>query len=157
MPDKELSGFLAEVRTILLALDIDRRVALSQFHGADMFAQVGPEFHQRMCKYLSPQAIEAIDKVAYNSFWFLLLVGTTAAQAASFPAGAEDVQTALLVHRRLITRDVGMHELLAKVKTGKFDTLTTKELHEAGQRSLILMEASGPEGGSSIFNPVYCQ
>jgi hypothetical protein len=157
MSVNELSGFLAEVRTILATLDIDRRVALSQFRGSEMFAECGPEFHQRLSKYLSAPAIEAIDKVSYNAFWFVLMVGTTLVVADQFPAGAEDVAMALRFQRRIVTRDPGMPALLAKVGTGNFDKLTRRELEEAGQRSLLLMETSGPEGGTLIFNPVFLQ
>jgi hypothetical protein len=155
MPDKEVSGFLAEIRAILAALDIDRRIALTGFNGSELFAERGPDFHQRLRKYLSPQAIEAINKVSCNAFWFVLMAGTTAALAEHFPAGADDVQAALIVQRRIVSRDPGMQELIEKVARVNFDKLSKKEFEEAGQRSLILLQVGGPEGECLIFNPVF--
>jgi hypothetical protein len=152
--NKELKEFLVEVRTILAALNIDHHIVAPGFRGADMFAQTGADFNQRLHKYLSPEAIAAIDNVARNPHWFLLLVGTTAAVAEGFPASEADVKAALAVHRRMVTRDPGMPQLLEKVRTVKPSKLSRTEFQEAGLRSMLLLEC-GPAGECLIFNPVF--
>lgn len=127
-----------------------RNIVIAQMRSPEVFDSFEPEFRKELEIFFDYAAIDMIDHLAVNQYWFLMMAAAALVRSQSLPVRPIGVQDGIfaLRHRIQCNPDgAGVFPLLLK---GQADKLNAAQVAYAKQEGLLVWGES--HNGSMLVN-----
>ncbi len=158
MTSSHLSAFLSKLSMRIAPHGAVRNLAIPQMNSPEVFDSFEPQFRQDLNEFFEPGAVDMIDYLSVNEYWFIMMAAAALVCCNCLPARTTDVQDGIFLLRNRIRRDPQGKAVLAKLQNGLADKLSGAETQYARQEGLLVWGETYPGGVGSLLvkvNPVF--
>ncbi len=150
-----LNAFLAR-----LSLRIDpqldvRNVMIPGMRSPEVFDSFEPEFRRDLNSFFDAHAIDMMDRLAANEYWFIMMAAAALVRARTSPVCAQDVQDGVFLLRGRIWRHQELNAIYGKLRDGFADRMSGQETLLAKQEGMLVWDSSERGGELLRVNPVF--
>lgn len=139
----------AEVRVRELAL---QRSVLERQYPQN---RASDHVHQSVAQYLdrvfTTAAIEQLDKLACNEYWFVTLAATALCTMDESKIEADQVVAGAMIHRQSVDAD-----FVVRVNNTRWSELEEWELRKAKELGVVVTDDTWPFDDRDRINPIFC-
>jgi|AGTN01.1.fsa_nt_gi hypothetical protein len=150
-----LNAFLAKLSARIAPHKAVRNIVIPQMNSPEVVDSFEPEFRKELENFFEYRAIDMMDHLAVNEYWFLKMAAAALVKSRSLPATPTDVQEGIFVLRHRIWREAEGSAIFNLLLHGQGDKLTAVRTDYAKQEGLLVWGES--YNGSMLMkvNPVF--
>lgn len=150
-----LNAFLAKLSARIAPHQAVRNIIIPQMNSPEVVDSFEPEFRKELENFFEYRAIDMMDHLAVNEYWFLATAAAALVRSQSLPVGPIGVQDGIFALRHRIQRDSDGAGVFALLLKGQADKLNAAQAAYAKQEGLLVWGES--YNGSMLMkvNPVF--
>lgn len=132
-----------------------RNLVVPEMRSPEVFDSFEPEFRSDLNAWFDFRAIDMIDYLAVNEYWFIMMAAAALVRAETVPVGKQNVQDGVFVLRRRFWRELQSNIVYEKLLKGLADRMSGSETDFAKGEGLLVWDPSTPRGVVMRVNPVF--
>lgn len=150
-----LNAFLAKLSARIAPHTAVRNIVVPQMNSPEVVDSFEPEFRKELENFFDYRAIDMMDHLAVNEYWFLKMAAAALVRSQSLPVRPIGVQDGIFALRHRIQRDSDDAGVFALLLMGQADKLNAAQAAYAKQEGLLVWGES--YNGSMLMkvNPVF--
>lgn len=153
-----LNDFLAKLTSRIAPHVALRNLIVEGMRSPEVFDSFEKVFRDDLGRFFDLPAIDFIDRLAVNEYWFIMMAAATLVRTKHLPAGKDDVREGLFVLRSSISSKTAESQAaFAKIRQGIGDKMSGTETAAAKQDALLVWDASQFGSPTMKPNPVFFQ
>lgn len=151
----QLNSFLARLTGRIAPQRDGRNLMISELRSPEVVDSLEAEFRQQLERFFDYRAIDMMDHLSVNEYWFLLMTGAALVRCRSLPASTLDVQEGIFVLRCRILRNVQGEAVFELLRKKQADKLNAAQVEFAKAEGLLVWGRTFAGQMQVKTNPVY--
>ncbi len=157
MERRSIDRFLARLLRRILPQAGLRNVMIPGICSPEVVESLEPVFRADLSYFFTARALHAMDYLALNQYWFIMMAAAALVKARSLPATALDVQTGVLMLRHRLLRDDETRVVFEKLRANQAERLNAAQMAVAKREGMLLWEENFPQNELMRVNLVFFQ
>ena len=150
-----LNAFLARLSVRIEPHRSVRNIVIPQMRSPEVVDSFEPEFRKGLEGFFDYRAIDIMDYLSVNEYWFLMMAAVALVRCRSLPASCADVQEGIFVLRHRILRAEQGGAVFPILLKGQADKLNAAQVEFAKQEGLLVWGDSFAGQMEVKVNPVF--
>lgn len=150
-----LHRFLAKLSARIAPHQAVRNIVIPQMRSPEVVDSLEPEFRKELESFFDYPAIDMMDHLSVNEYWFLMMAAAALVRCQSVPCRTIDVQEGIFVLRHRIQRNAEGAGVFSTLFKGQADKLSAVQVEFAKQEGLLVWGDSYAGQLQVIVNPVF--
>lgn len=151
----QLNSFLAGLTARIEPQRSVRNIVIPQMRSPEVVDSFEPAFRKELEGFFEYRAIDMMDHLSVNEYWFLMMAAAALVRGRSKPLRTIDVQDGIFVLRGRIMRDVLGRTVYPVLLAGQPDKLSGEQTEYARREGLLVWGDSFSGQMLVKVNPVF--
>ena len=134
-----------------------RNIVIPQMRSPEVVDSLEPEFRKELEGFFEYRAIDMMDHLSVNEYWFLMMAAAALVRCRSLPVSCADVQEGIFVLRHRILQDEQGGAVFSILLRREADKLNAAQVEFAKQEGLLVWGDSYVGQMKVNANPVFFQ
>lgn len=152
---ENLNRFLNQLTVRIAPHRSVRNLVVPEMRSPEVFYSFEPEFRRDLNALFDFQAIDMIDYLSVNEYWFIMMAAAALVRAETLPVSKQGVQDGIFVLRSRFWRESESNAMYGKLLKGLADRMSGRETDLASEEGLLVWDPSTPRGVVMRVNPVF--